>query len=148
MGKKKSKIAVAMAAVIEEYRKQRDLTQEELAELADIPYGTFRNIARADVDVKIPDLVAIAAALSTTRLPGGSPDPVLVTAQQLVDAAVERAGDFAEQVSEAAAKTDDLQARRLQKEAEKMSAAEIERRAEAALKDEQMEQQPDEPEAP
>jgi transcriptional regulator with XRE-family HTH domain len=142
------RVKQAMAAVLEELRKQRDLTQEQLALRAGIPYGTLRNMARGDVDVKIPDLVAIAAALSTTPLPGGGPAPVTITASDMVNMAVERAGGFDELVSEAAARVDVLRARRLQKEAEKMSAAEIERRAEAALRDKQMEQQPDESETP
>lgn len=131
----KKRIASAMAAIVEELRMQRKLSQEELAGRSGIPYGSYRNIARATVDVKIPDLVAIAAALSTTPLPGGDDTPVLVTAADMVDAAVERSGGFTAVVSEAFANTDDLRTRRLQREAEKMSAAEIERRAIAAQAD-------------
>lgn len=148
MGTQTNRIALAMAAIIEEVRKQRKLTQPELAGRAGIPFGTYRNIARADVDLKIPDLVALAAALSTTTLPGADDKPVQVSAAELVEMAVTRAGGFDELVSEAWGNTNDLETRRLQKEADAAALAEIERLAEAALKDEQMEQQPDEPEAP
>lgn len=124
-----------MAAIIDETRKQRKMTVEELAERSGVKYGTLRNILRAQVDVKIPDLVAIAAALSATILPGAGDRPVPVLAADLVDAAVERVGSIPTPVSEVPANTVDLQTRRLQREAEQMSAAEIESRAIAAAAD-------------
>ena len=127
-----------MAAIVVENRTQRRLSQKSLSLLSGIPYGSIRNMERADVDFKIPDVVAIAAALSTTALPGGSAEPVQITPSELVRQAVERAGGFATFVSEASSTTDDLSTRRLQKEAEQMSTAEIEEIAEAANRDEQM----------
>ncbi len=85
---------MAMAAIIEEERKRRNVSQKEIAVMSGIAYGTYRNIIRSAVDVNIPDLAAIAAALSTTPLKGGGPEPVPVTPSELVALAVERAGGY------------------------------------------------------
>jgi len=126
MVSKKSRILPAMAAILEETRKQYGVTQEDLAALSGIPYGTLRNIMRADVDVKVPDLVAIAAALSTKPLPGGSKEPVVITASELVDRAVVRAGGFGTFVSEVSSTLNDLERKRRQKAGAALSPAEIE----------------------
>jgi transcriptional regulator with XRE-family HTH domain len=118
----KTQIALAMAAVLNDARKQRDMSMDELAKRSGVPYGTLRNILRASVDTKIPDLFKLADALSTAPLPGAGPKPVRIEAVELVRRAEER---LAIAMSEADAHNDDLQSRRLQMEAEKMSAAEI-----------------------
>lgn len=130
-----TRLTKALAAIIDETRRARGFSIEELARESGITYGTLRNITKPSVDMKAPDLVAIAAAFSTRPLRGGSDEPTPVTGADLLELAITRAGGLEALVSAADATKDDLETRRLQKEAAEMSLAEIEGSAIAATSD-------------
>jgi transcriptional regulator with XRE-family HTH domain len=140
------RLTAAMAVIIDEARKARGITSEDLAKLTGITHGTIRNIGRKRVEVKARELVAIAAALSSRPLQGSGGAVSPVSAAELLDLAIARAGGLDALMSAEATTKDDLETRRLQKEAAGMSLAEIEGSAIAATTD--AERRVDEPPAP
>ena len=55
----------ALGAKIKEYRKKENITQEQLAEMADISLSHMSNVETASVSVSLPALKLIADALVT-----------------------------------------------------------------------------------
>ena len=53
----------ALGAKIKEYRKKENITQEQLAEMADISLSHMSNIETASASVSLPALKLIADAL-------------------------------------------------------------------------------------
>lgn len=119
----------AMADVlVAEYKGQRK-TQLQLVNATGINATTMQRILVGKSDIDVTQLAAFAEVL---RVPA--------------DELMRRAFAKAEAMSEASATTDDLGARRLQREAEQMSVAEIEHNAIAATVD--AERREDEPDSP
>lgn len=56
----------ALGAKIKEYRKKENITQEQLAEMADISLSHMSNVETASVSVSLPALKLIADALGVT----------------------------------------------------------------------------------
>lgn len=56
----------ALGAKIKEYRKKENITQEQLAEMADISLSHMSNIETASASVSLPALKLIADALDVT----------------------------------------------------------------------------------
>lgn len=56
----------ALGAKIKEYRKKENITQEQLAELADISLSHMSNVETASASVSLPALKLIADALGVT----------------------------------------------------------------------------------
>ena len=56
----------ALGAKIKEYRKKENITQEQLAEMADISLSHMSNVETASVSVSLPALMLIADALGVT----------------------------------------------------------------------------------
>ena len=56
----------ALGAKIKEYRKKENITQEQLAEMADISLSHMSNIETASASVSLPALKLIANALDVT----------------------------------------------------------------------------------
>lgn len=55
-----------LGAKIKEYRKKENITQEQLAEMADISLSHMSNVETASVSVSLPALKLIADALGVT----------------------------------------------------------------------------------
>ena len=56
----------ALGAKIKEYRKKENITQEQLAEMADISLSHMSNVETASASVSLPALKLIADALDVT----------------------------------------------------------------------------------
>lgn len=56
----------ALGAKIKEYRKKENITQEQLAEMADISLSHMSNVETASASVSLPALKLIADALGVT----------------------------------------------------------------------------------
>ena len=57
---------IILGAKIKEYRKKENITQEQLAEMADISLSHMSNVETASVSVSLPALKLIADALGVT----------------------------------------------------------------------------------
>ena len=130
--RKASDFSSAVAAVIVSKYKKKRMTQEGLAAATGISYTTLRRMMAGESEIEVADLGKLCAAIGI--------DPGAVLAEALEDiGGIEKLAP----VSEDSSTKDDLETRRLQKEAEQMSVAEIERNAIAATED--AERRTDEP---
>lgn len=116
----KSPANLAMAAQIRAELSAKGWTQVQLAEKSGVNFETLKRVLKGTRDINVTQMDQLALAF-------GLPLPTLI------ERAVDRIPDFA--VSEDSSSMDDLETRRLQKEAEQMSVAEIERNAIAATFD-------------
>ena len=58
----------ALGAKIKEYRKKENITQEQLAEMADISLSHMSNVETASVSVSLPALIADALGVTIDEL--------------------------------------------------------------------------------
>lgn len=94
MKTKDTKINQAMGAELRAERSAVEMTVEDLAAEAGMSVSTLKRVLRGSVDIGIPQIAAIAAAMDAHRDRPISP-------QELVRKAVERAGGYEVFMSEA-----------------------------------------------